>query len=123
MFITTEERKGTCYLEFQYCKIDNPIKEDKVDVDDIENREKDSLLIHDEDFNVFYKLYGKIFECALFPNGEKGFFAYGINYYDKTTAEEILIELKKIISDKYYNLISWLEDAVNKYNGFYILGI
>ena len=34
-------------------------------------------------FNEFYKLYGKIFECALFPNGEIGFFPYGINYYDK----------------------------------------
>lgn len=123
MFIATEERKGTCYLEFQYCKIDNPIKSNKVDVDNIENWKKDSLLIHDEDFNVFYKSYGKIFECALFPNGEKVFFPYGINYYDKATTEKILIELKKIISDKYYNLILWLEEAVNNYNGFYILGI
>ena len=123
MFITTKERKGTCYLEFQFCKIENPIKANKVDVDNIENWKDDSLLISDEDFDIFYKNYGKIFECALFPNGEKGFFPYGINYYDKTTAEEILIQLKKIISDKYYNLIPWLEKAANNYTGFYILGI
>ena len=99
MFIKTEERKGTCYLEFQYCKIENPIKADKVDIDNIENWKIDSLLIHDEDFNVFYKSYGKIFECALFPNGEKGFFPYGINYYDKATTEKSRRHLKKLMVD------------------------
>lgn len=123
MFITNKERIGTCYLEFQFCKNDKPIKLGKVDVDIIDNWKEDSLLVSDDDFNEFYKLYGKIFECALFPNGESGFFPYGVNYYDKTTTEEILIELKKIISDKYYKLISWLENAANNYNGFYILGI
>ena len=46
-----------------------------------------------------------------------------MNFEDETIKEEILIELKKIISDKYYKLISWLENAANNYNGFYILGI
>lgn len=123
MFISTKERVGTCYLEFQFCKNDNPIKLNKVDIDDIENWQEDSLIISDEDFNIFYKDYGEIFECALFPNGKKGFWAYGINYYDKKTTEEILKKLKKKISNKYSNLISWLENATSKYNGFYILGI
>ena len=123
MFITNKERIGTCYLEFQFCKNDKPIKLGKVDVDIIDNWKEDSLLVSDDDFNEFYKLYGKIFECALFPNGEIGFFPYGINYYDKNATEKILFELRKIVDDKYLNLIFWLENATNKYNGFYILGI
>ena len=123
MFITDKERNGTCYFEFQFCKNDNPIKLNKVNVDIVDNWHEDSLLISDEDFNEFYKLYGKFFECALFPNGERGFFAYGINYYDKNTSEKILFELKKIIDKKYLNLIEWLDIAIKNYNGFYILGI
>lgn len=123
MFITNKERIGTCYLEFQFCKNDNPIKLDKVNIDIIDNWEDDSLVISDEDFNEFYKFYGKHFECALFPNGKKGFFPYGINYYDKKTTEKILFELKSIIDKKYLNLIEWLEISIKKYNGFYILGI
>lgn len=123
MFITNKERIGTCYLEFHFCKNENPIKFNKVDIDIIENWEEDSLLISDEDFNDFYKLYGNIFNCALFPNGEKGFFPYGINYYDKITSENILFELKRVIDKKYLNLIEWLENSIKEYNGFYILGI
>lgn len=123
MFITNKERIGTCYLEFQFCKNENPIKFNKVDIDIIENWEEDSLLISDEDFNDFYKLYGNIFNCALFPNGEKVFFPYGINYYDKITSENILFELKSVIDKKYLNLIEWLENSIKEYNGFYILGI
>ena len=123
MFISTKERVGTCYLEFQFCKNEDPIKFNKVDIDNIENWEEDSLIISDEDFNKFYQDYGEIFECALFPNGKKGFFAYGINYYDKAATEQILKKLKNKISMEYLNLISWLENAANKYNGFYILGI
>ena len=74
-------------------------------------------------FNEFYKLYGKIFECALFPNGEIGFFPYEINYYDKNNSKKILFELKKCIDKKYLNLVEWLEIATKNYNGFYILGI
>ena len=34
----------------------------KVDIDIIDNWKEDSLLVSDDDFNEFYKLYGKIFE-------------------------------------------------------------
>ena len=82
MFISGKDRKGGCYFEFQFCKIDNPVKDNKVICDGVEHWKEDSLLIYDEDFDVFYKKYGCIFECALFPNGERGFFYCGINYYD-----------------------------------------
>ena len=68
-------------------------------------------------------MYGKIFECALFPNGKIGFFPYEINYYDKNNSKKILFELKKCIDKKYLNLVEWLEIATKNYNGFYILGI
>ena len=123
MFITNKERTGTCYLEFQFCKNDKPIKFGKVDVNLINNWRADSLFISDDDFEEFYKLYGNIFNCALFPNGETGFSSYGINYYDKNDSKNILTELKKCIDKKYLNLLEWLEIATKNYNGFYILGI
>lgn len=58
MFITSKERIGTCYLEFQFCKNDKPIKFGKVNVDLIVSWKENSLLISDDDFNDFYKLYG-----------------------------------------------------------------
>ena len=45
MFITNKKRIGTCYLEFQFCKNDKPIKLGKVDVDIIDNWKEDSLLV------------------------------------------------------------------------------
>ena len=37
MLKTKKKRIGTCYLEFQFCKNDKPIKLGKVDVDIIDN--------------------------------------------------------------------------------------
>ena len=53
MFITNKERIGTCYLEFQFCKNDKPIKLGKVDVDIIDNWKWDSLLVLDDDLMNF----------------------------------------------------------------------
>lgn len=81
------------------------------------------MLLSYENFYTFYKLYEKIFNRALLANNKKGFDFYGINYYDKKSSENILFELKDIIDKKYLKLIGWLEEAIKKYNGFYILGI
>lgn len=122
MFITEEDRIGTCYLEFQYCKKKNPIKNNKVNVSVIEHWINDSLLISDEDFDGFFGFYSNIFDCALLANGETGFDFFGPNYYDKETTKKIMQELKGI-DNKYSNLLVWLDKAVKEYNGFYILGI
>lgn len=122
MFITEEDRIGTCYLEFQYCKKKKPIKSNKVNVGVIEYWKKDSLLISVEDFDVFDRLFADIFNCALLANGETGFDFFGPNYYDKETAKKIMKELKGI-DNKYNNLLIWLDKAAKEYNGFYILGI
>ena len=123
MFISGKDRKGGCYFEFQFCKINKPIENNKVVCDEVEHWKDDSLLLYDEDFDVFYKKYGCIFDCALFPNGEKGFFYCGINYYDINTTKEIIKEFGKNIEKEYEPLIEWLRIAVEKYNGFYILGL
>ncbi|MDE5983851.1 MAG: hypothetical protein K2H13_01175 [Eubacterium sp.] len=123
MFIEAKKRVGSCYFEFQYCKIDSPIKNNKVDVDIIQHWKYDSLLISDENFFVFYKLYADMFSCALLANGKISFDFYGPNYYDSETAEKLLKRLIGVIDDEYNNLILWLEKAVKECNGFYILGI
>ncbi|MDE6470638.1 MAG: hypothetical protein K2L19_06415 [Eubacterium sp.] len=123
MFIEAKKRVGSCYLEFQYCKTDNPIKNNKVNIDIIEHWKYDSLLIKDDEFNDFYKVHSNIFCCALLANGKIGFDFYGPNYYDNVIAEKLLKRLSEVIDDKHNNLILWLEKAVEKCNGFYILGI
>lgn len=122
MFITTDKRVGSCYLEFQFCKIDKPLKYSKVKVHKTEYWKKDSLLINYEDFEAFYKLHSDVFNCAQLPNGETGFDFFGINYYDSETTLKILNELKKF-GEKHKILLLWLQKAMDNYNGFYILGI
>ena len=121
MFISGKDRKGGSYYEFQFCKIDNPIKANKVISDVVEHWKDDSLLIYDENFDIFYKKYGCIFDCAIFPNGEKGFDYGGINYYDKETTKEIIDKFETV--KEYEELLKWLNIALEKYNGFYILGL
>lgn len=123
MFISAKDRKGGCYFEFQFCKNANPLANGKVVCDEIKHWQTDSLLIDDESFDEFYKVYGFIFECAIFPNGEKGFDYCGVNYYDLETAKIIINKSIESMDDKYKELIDWLKIAVKKYNGFYILGL
>lgn len=123
MFIAVKERKGGCYFEFQFCKNENPLDDGKVVCDKIEHWQNDSLLINDESFDEFYKVYGFIFECAVFPNGENGFDYCGINYYDLEHTKEIINKFSEVMDDRYKELIDWLKIVVEKYNGFYILGL
>ena len=123
MFISNNERIGTCYFEFQFCKNKNPIKVGKVNANKIKHKQEDSLFLTDDEFDKFYKLYGEIFKNALFPNGDRGFDMYGVNYYDRISSSKILLYLTKNIDKKYIQLIEWLKISVNTYNRFYILGI
>ncbi len=121
MFITESERNGSCYFEFQFCKADRPLKDNCVDINAIDYWKNDSLLISDKNFDSFYGLYKDVFDCALLPNGKKGFDYFGVNYYNNETAEKMLQELEHI--NEYKPLILWLKVVMKKYNGFYILGI
>lgn len=123
MFVTDRERKGTGYYEFQFCKNKNPLKLGKINNSKTKYWVEDSISIADDEFDDFYKEYGKIFECAILSNGKKGFDNYGINYYDISTTKDILAKLRNKNDKNILILIDFLEKAINDYNGFYILGL
>lgn len=61
-FIYNDERDGSCYLEFQICRSDNPLKDGKVRCDNIGHWSDNSLYMDRDDFNEFYELYGDVFD-------------------------------------------------------------
>lgn len=122
-FIYNNEREGSCYLEFQFCETDKPMKNGKVRCDNIKHWSDDSLYMDWDDFNWFYKLYGNVFGCAVFPNGERGCDSCGVNYYSKEETEKIIEKLSKHIDGEYSALLPWLKAAEKRGKGFYILGV
>ncbi len=98
-FIHNDERDGSCYLEFQLCKNDKPLKNGKVICDNIRHWSDNSLYMDWDDFNEFYELYGDVFGCAVLPNGKIGFDCYGVNYYGKEETEKIIEKLSQNIGE------------------------
>lgn len=117
------ERDGSCYLEFQFCETDRPLKDDKVRCNIVKHWRDDSLYMDWDDFGEFYRLYGDLFGCAVFPNGERGCDSCGVNYYGKKETEKIVGELSQRIIDGYAALLPWLKTAAERGKGFYILGV
>ena len=77
------------------------------------------------DYNegIFFKSYFDILNCANLPNGEIGFDCFGMNYYTLEQTKQIYEKVKenKKLLDRDV-LLEWLKPAIEKYNGFYILG-
>lgn len=124
-FTSQEERRrvgGSCFIEFQFCKLPIDTKINKiVSVDSINNWLNDSLYISDE--NYFYEEYKNIFDYGIYSNLERGIVdIYGINYYSPKLIEVIINRILKRTPPDYKKLVEWLEKA-KAYNGFYILGI
>ena len=124
-FTSQEERRrvgGSCFIEFQFCKLPIDTKTNKiVSVDSINNWLNDSLYISDE--NYFYEEYNNIFDYGIYSNLERGIVdIYGINYYPPELIEVIINKILKETPSDYKKLVEWLEKA-KAYNGFYILGI
>jgi hypothetical protein len=124
-FTSQEERRrvgGSCFIEFQFCKLPIDTKINKiVSVDSINNWLNDSLYISDE--NYFYEEYNNIFDYGIYSNLERGIVdIYGINYYPPELIEVIINKILKETPSDYKKLVEWLEKA-KAYNGFYILGI
>ena len=118
-----DERYGTCYLEFRFCETDKPLKDGKVRCEIIRHWSDNSLYMDWDDFGKFYKLYGGLFGCAVFPNGERGCDSCGVNYYGKSETEMIAEKLALRIEGDYAELILWLNAARETGRGFYILGV
>lgn len=122
-FIYNDERDGSCYLEFQLCENDKPLKNGKAMCDNIKHWSNDSLYMNWDDFNKFYELYGDVFGCAVFSNGEQGCDSCGVNYYSKEETEKIIEKFSKHIDEEYSALLPWLKVAEKRGKGFYILGV
>jgi len=124
-FVSQEEQRnfhGSDYIEFQFCKMKNntPISS-VLSVDNINNRELDSLYI--SDYYTFEKIYGKYFDCGIYTDLECGSIdLYGINYYIADILDKLISEIEKDKPKDYNDLLDWLREA-KKYNGFYILGV
>lgn len=121
-FISNGERNGTCYLEFQFCETDKPLNDGKA-ICNTEFWRDDSLFMHGDDFGEFYELYGDLFGCAVFPNGERGCDSCGVNYYGKEETAKIVEGLSARPNEEYAALLLWLKEAEQRGNGFYILGV
>ena len=117
------ERDGTCYLEFQFCDTDKPLENGKVRCDIVKHWSDNSLYMDWDDFGGFYELYGDLFGCAVFPNGERGCDSCGVNYYGKEETAKIVEGLSARPNGEYAALLPWLKTAEKRGKGFYILGV
>lgn len=122
-FIRNGERDGTCYLEFRFCETDKPLKDGKVKCEIIRHWSNDSLYMDWDDFGGFYELYGDLFGCAVFPNGERGCDSCGVNYYGKEETAKIIAGMSARPNKEYAALLPWLKTAAEQGKGFYILGV
>lgn len=123
MFYTTQEHHGGCYLEFQFCTSDVPVKNGKTDFTLVEHWAEDSIVISDEDFIKLYEAHKSLLACALFPNGKIGFDLCGINYYNNEKTVNMYNALSKEKNDAYGLLLPWLKNAAEQGRGFYICGL
>ena len=64
-----------------------------------------------------------MFDCAVFPNGERGCDSCGVNYYSKDETEKIIEKLSSRLNGEYAALLPWLKIAEKRGKGFYILGV
>lgn len=122
-FIRNGERDGTCYLEFRFCETDKPLKDGKVRCEILKHWSDNSLYMDWDDFSGFYELYGDLFSCAVFPNGERGCDSCGVNYYGKGETAKIVEGLSARSNEEYTALLPWLKAAEKRGKGFYILGV
>lgn len=124
MFEKYSERINSHHLEFKHCKIRNPIKKNILGKTKLKYKisfkQKDSIYILENDFD---KTVPNILNCDVYhSNGSIGNIdCFGVNYYTKEKTIQIYNELVKKQTDKI--LLSFLKENIDKYNGFYILGI
>lgn len=118
LFLLCAERKGTAYFEFQYCKKDWSVR--KLLRRGYKFWESDSLLVYIDDEEKFFSDYQKYLKP---PDGKSEVDPFGINYYSKKHANNILKRIQEEKPTDWEILAKWLEKAASEYNGFFFLGI
>lgn len=121
MFTPCTEKRGTAYFEFQYCKKEAPLE--KLVKNGYGHWEADSLLVHMDSGEEFFKHYREYLEAANAPDGANEFCYYGVNYYTREQTEHIITAIRKDLPKGCETIVGWLEKALTEYNGFYFLGI
>ncbi len=124
MFIDfLHKKRGTsAYYELQFCKSTAPADE-LAKGKNISHWQEDSLYFHMDDDGCFFKDYGEYFSSPLSPDGSGTLCYFGINYYTCEKTQEMLCKIVEERPDEYEILLPWLQQAVEQYNGFYLLGI
>ena len=119
-----QEFGNSYFIEIQYCEMGPGENIEKlVSPDAIKHWKADSLYIHGDDDNRFYRYYSKIFNNGVYANRKTGpVDLCGINYYPPDRTRDILNALKKEGLPEQEKLVKWLKKAADN-NGFYILGL
>ena len=125
-FKTREERRscGSSFIEIQLCDLPERARiKELVSVDNIRCGRDDSLYVHEEDYEAFFREYSRIFDCGTYNNLEIGVMDLcGINYYAPKLIDSIAEKLRREKPQDYEVLAAWLARA-KEHNGFYILGL
>ena len=119
-----EKRKGSsAYYEFQFCKDDLTV-EQAVKSDAWHYWAEDSLLVHiDGEHELFHSYIKPYMSAPHAPNGSRGYFYAGVNYYTREETAEMLERIKEDSPAGCNVLIPWLERAAREFYGFYIMGL
>lgn len=115
---------GSDFIEFQYCRLPEGTSiQEIVSVDAIKDWKDDSLYIFGDDMDLFYQNYRDIITEGIYNNGDHGpMDLFGINFYSRDQATEIIERLAEEKPPEYQILRRWLQ-AGEQYLGFYLLGV
>lgn len=118
MFVTNDERNSSAYIEFQYCKSKKTVRFDTIFRNKRYNFLEDSIFVHIDDFEEkvtnLYPTLKKI---------DKEFDMFGPNYFDKEQTANFLELINQLDDYDYTILKRFLKNAIEKYNGIYIIGV
>lgn len=118
MFVTNEERNGSGYIEFQYCKEKTPFFFSKILAYMHKNFLDDSIFVDIDDFeDKLINLYPTLKKIDL------DFDMFGPNYFDKEQTANFLELINQLDDYDYTVLKRFLKNAIEKYNGIYIIGV
>ncbi len=91
-----ERRSFGSFIKIQFCDMPkcSRIKE-LVSVDNIKIRREDSLYVHEDDDEAFFREYSRVFDCETYNNLETGVMDLcGINYYAPNLIDSTLEKLR-----------------------------
>ncbi len=118
LFAKNNERKGTAYIELQFCKKAMSRKQ-ALKLKNIHNWKEDSLYIPADHISLFCRQYLDIFRKAT----GSSFDICGMEYYSFEQVKmlrDLILERKPL---DYPVIVSWLDQCIENKNSLYFLGI